>query len=974
MLWKETYQIPWDDLIGGNKFTGMIPPGIVKLRKLQRIVLSNNRLTGSIPASIGNLSMLDEVHLENNELNGTIPSSFGNCPMLVLLDLSQNNLSGTIPNQFFHVSPFSVKLNLSQNHLVGSLPAGIGALKTLVKLDVSENELSGLIPTELYDCSALESLYMRGNFIQGFKSQPVKKLRALQNIDLSRNNLSGKIPDFFETLHLKYLNLSWNNLEGDVPKKGLFANASAYSIVGNRLCGGIPELQLPRCSSYSPAYQIIVVLLGLVFILLIFTILLHIYANMVLRSVLNRPISVSPITLSYKQLHQATNGFSKTNLVSKGASGLVYKGKIGPQYNKRAVAIKVFNEEATNCFITEIEALQNIHHRNIVKIMSICSTIVENRGFKAIVYNVTEHRSLEWWLHSKSMTSHDKLQILNLSTRINIAIDVANALDYLHNSSDNPLIHCNLTSSNIWLDTDMCAHVSNFGLAKYLTDIGSDSQAQIRSGAVRTPGYKPPEYCLRSSMSTKGDVYSYGLILLEMLTGKKTTDPMFNEGYKLQNFVSSALSDGVKDIIDPVNLHELSRDAAAHAEDSLSMLFNIGVKCTLEMPQFRPDIRDTLSMLKTVRINFKANHTTEAYARTSSLASVIMAQRNMKSLPLYGITKMAPNSRSMSTLSSVVVSYVDLHKATNGFSLTNLVGAGGYGSVYKGRFLLGNSGLEDGTGTAVAIKVFNLQRRGAVKSFNTEYGTLKNIHHPNLVKTITTCTSVDKEGGAFRAILYEFMDHGSLEMWLHPRYKNYYNGPLQPHILSLHARIDIAVGVASALSYLHHQCEHSIIHCDLKPGNILLDKNMVAHIADFGLAISLPKSPELNQLSSSAGMRGTLGYIPPEYGLGCKMTTKGDTYSFGILLLEMLTRMKPTHRMFRKGLNLHNFVWMAFPNNIVDITDPLMKIRSSANEGECLTRLFNIGLACSKISSKDRPDMHAVLLELKSIRNSFQLN
>ncbi|KAL1806203.1 hypothetical protein ACET3Z_029271 [Daucus carota] len=220
--------------------------GGFQLRKLQRIVLSNNRLTGSIPASIGNLSMLDEVHLENNELNGTIPSSFGNCPMLVLLDLSQNNLSGTIPNQFFHVSPFSVKLNLSQNHLVGSLPAGIGALKTLVKLDVSENELSGLIPTELYDCSALESLYMRGNFIQGFKSQPVKKLRALQNIDLSRNNLSGKIPDFFETLHLKYLNLSWNNLEGDVPKKGLFANASAYSIVGNRLCGGIPELQLPK--------------------------------------------------------------------------------------------------------------------------------------------------------------------------------------------------------------------------------------------------------------------------------------------------------------------------------------------------------------------------------------------------------------------------------------------------------------------------------------------------------------------------------------------------------------------------------------------------------------------------------------------------------------------------------------------------------------------------------------------------------
>lgn len=107
------------------------------------------------------------------------------------------------------------------------------------------------------------------------------------------------------------------------------------------------------------------------------------------------------------------------------------------------------------------------------------------------------------------------------------------------------------------------------------------------------------------------------------------------------------------------------------------------------------------------------------------------------------------------------------------------------------------------------------------------------------------------------------------------------------------------------------------------------------------------------------------------------MTTQGDTYSFGILLLEILTGKKPTHRMFRGGLNLHNFVWMALPNDVMNITDPLMMVMASANEGngkrveECLTRMFNIGLACSKTSPKDRPEMRAVLRELESIGNSF---
>nr|XP_017222754.1 PREDICTED: probable LRR receptor-like serine/threonine-protein kinase At3g47570 isoform X2 [Daucus carota subsp. sativus] len=868
---------------------------------------------------------------------------------------------------------------------------------------------------ELGRCITLDTLYMQGNFFRGHISHSMRNLRGMQNLDLSRNNLSGEIPDFFE-LPLKYLNLSWNHLEGEVHTKGVFANASEFSIVGNKeLCGGIPELRLPRCSSDSDrshkhkrSWVQDLFMIGFILVLLIVGYhLLPRGKKTEPPAVSIRPISVLPIRLSYKILHQATDGFSRANLVSEGGFGSVYKGELGPEYNGKAVAIKVFNQEATNSFSTECEAQQHIRHRNIVKIRSTSSsTAKKGKIFRAIVYDFMENGSLDRWQHLTCRTSPDELsmpQILNLKNRINIAIDVASALDYLHNQLDYPLIHCNLSPSNIFLDTEMSAYVSNFGLAKFLID------RRIFNGFAGPSEYAPPEYYQGSMVSTKGDVYSYGIILLEMLTGKKITGPSFHGSFKLQNFVSSVLSSGVNDVIDPFNLQELSTYDAAKANDCLVMLLGIGVRCAQESPKFRPDIKDTLRVLETIRSFFEANTgCTQTYAIGSLQAAVSMALRNRRSLlwnrlevsempsPNLGETNSGRTDWNVATARQLLdpfpqmapnlatVSYMDLHKATNGFSSANLVGAGGFGSVYKGTFnqgyvhlLLRDSEIVDEIGIAVAIKVFNLQRRGAVRSFNTECQILNNIDHKYLVKLIATCTSVDQDGHDFRAILFEFMDHGSLEMWLHPKYKTNIDSPVKPRILTLFARISIATDVALALDYLHYQCKNGIIHCDLKPGNILIDKNMSAHIADFGLAITLPKYQNMNHCSSSTGIRGTTGYIAPEYGLGCKMTTKGDTYSFGILLLEMLTGKKPTHRMFRGGLTLHNFVSLALPDNVFNITDTLMKVMTSSNTGDskrvedCLTRMFNIGLACSNISPKNRPDMRTVLRELESIRNSF---
>ncbi|KAB2063996.1 hypothetical protein ES319_A10G258400v1 [Gossypium barbadense] len=262
------------------------------------------------------------------------------------------------------------------------------------------------------------------------------------------------------------------------------------------------------------------------------------------------------------------------------------------------------------------------------------------------------------------------------------------------------------------------------------------------------------------------------------------------------------------------------------------------------------------------------------------------------------------------------LSYQSILKATNEFSMRNLVGSGSFGSVYKG--------ILEESGVVIAVKVLNPLDHRSSRSFLVECETLKNIRHRNLVKVLTAISGVDYQGNDFKALVYEFMVNGSLEDWLHSSTGISELETMRK--LNFFQRVSVAIDVAHALEYLHHHCETSIIHCDLKPSNILLDEEMVGHISDFGLA-KIISADELNsptKVSSSLGLRGTIGYAPPEYGMGSELSTKGDVYSYGILLLEMFTGKSPIDERFREGLSLHNFVKAALPERIIEITDPIL--------------------------------------------------
>ncbi|XP_062157092.1 probable LRR receptor-like serine/threonine-protein kinase At3g47570 [Alnus glutinosa] len=366
-------------------------------------------------------------------------------------------------------------------------------------------------------------------------------------------------------------------------------------------------------------------------------------------------------------------------------------------------------------------------------------------------------------------------------------------------------------------------------------------------------------------------------------------------------------------------------------------------------------------------------------------SSFIVFYRRRKSIKESSST--LPKTNQLSN-----VSYKELYQMTNGFSPSNLIGSGGFGFVHKG--------ILDQQKIMVAVKVLNLQEKRAFKSFIAECNAFRNIRHRNLVKILTCCSSMDYNGNDFKALVYEFMENGDLDKWLHQDIDN----ENRPRHLSLLQRLNIAIDIAFALQYLHDHCEPPIIHCDLKPSNVLLDNDMIAKVSDFGLARILSARNDISQnQTSTVGIKGTIGYAAPEYGMGGEASTQGDVYSYGIFVLEMFTGKRPTDKMFKDGFNLHNFVKMALPEKIVQIMDPNLFTgevnelpmeteeddynydieaveerviienvsQMNSNVQKCFLSIFNIGLGCSLESPKERMNMEDVTRELHRIKNAF---
>ncbi|KAE8809021.1 putative LRR receptor-like serine/threonine-protein kinase [Hordeum vulgare] len=316
------------------------------------------------------------------------------------------------------------------------------------------------------------------------------------------------------------------------------------------------------------------------------------------------------------------------------------------------------------------------------------------------------------------------------------------------------------------------------------------------------------------------------------------------------------------------------------------------------------------------------------------------------------------------------ITYTDVSKATNSFSVDNVVGSGQFGIIYKGWF-----SAQDGV---VEVKVFKLNQHGSLKSFIAECKALQHIRHRNLVKVITACSTNDSAGNDFKALVFEYMANVSLENRLHNQCGD----------LSFGKVICISIDIASAVEYLHNQWIPPVVRCDLKPSNISFDDDDTVRVCDFCLAWLMCGCLSGGQsgTTSKVGPMGSIGYIPPEYGMGNEISTKGDVYSYGMVLPEMLTRKRPTHKDFTDGFTLRKYVDVSI-SQTEDILHPslLSKMRDRhvghiPNFQEynvftlkdcCAHRLLKLGLLWSMESPKDSPTMHVVYREVPKVKEAF---
>ncbi|KAL6123563.1 hypothetical protein ACLB2K_076084 [Fragaria x ananassa] len=625
-----------------NLFRGTIPTSISKLQKLQSLDLNGNRLSGEVPSSIGNLTQLYQLDLSANGLEGNIPPSIGNIQHLQKLDISHNRLSGDIPPQV--IGLFSlVSLNLSHNSLTGSLPMEVGKLKNIYALDISGNNLTGGIPEIIGKCMSLELLYLQGNLFQGMIPSSLASLKGLRYLDFSQNNLSGQIPKDIQRLaFLLYLNLSFNNLEGEVPREGIFRNRSAISLFGNtKLCGGgVSELQLPACIiKKQRKLKLQFTILLVIGCSLLFAALFILYWRRKMRKKsLAGDSSINFLSkITYQTLHQATGGFSPSTLIGSGGFGSVYKGILDHE-EQNVVAIKVINLQqrgASKSFTAECNALRNIRHRNLVKILTCCSSMDYNATeFKALIFEYMSNGSLEKWLHRENQSMS-----LTLLQRLNIVVDVASALCHLHDHCEPPIVHCDIKPSNVLLDNDMVARVGDFGLARLISTTTESSQTQSSTIGIKgTIGYAAPEYASGVEASRQGDIYSYGILVLEMFTGRRPTDEMFKDGLKLHDFVKMALPGRLAQIVAPALLATLEETAPAatrnevnymlrdhyseteadeeninyenlskvntHVWKCIHSILQIGLACSQESPKNRMSMKDVVRDLHRIQMAY----------------------------------------------------------------------------------------------------------------------------------------------------------------------------------------------------------------------------------------------------------------------------------------------------------------------------------------------------------------------------------
>lgn len=584
------------------------------------MILFNNFLFGPLSRDLGKCYTLTRVRMGQNYLTGSIPDGFLYFPNLSLVELQNNYLSGQIPSQTTKEPSKLAQLNLSNNRLSGSLPVSIGNLSSLQTLLLTSNCFTGEIPSEIGQLKSVNKLDMSMNNFSGRIPPEMGNCLQLTYLDLSQNQLSGPLPVQISQIHiLNYLNVSWNKLNqslpreigsmksltsadfshnkfsGSIPEFGQYSFFNSTSFVGNpQLCGSqsnpcnyssTSPLQLhnqntTKSSQVSAKFKLLFAL-GLLFCSLVFALLAIFKTRKVGRS------SNSWKITAFQKLEFGSQDIleciKENNIIGKGGAGIVYRGVMP---NGEQVAVKKLLGINKGCshdngLSAEIQTLGSIRHRNIVRLLAFCS----NKEMNLLVYEYMPNGSLGEVLHGKRGGN------LKWETRLKIANEAAKGLCYLHHDCSPLILHRDVKSNNILLNSEFEAHVADFGLAKFLQDTGT---SQCMSAIAGSYGYIAPEYAYTLKVDEKSDVYSFGVVLLELITGKKPVGDFGEEGIDIVQWSrenSNCSKQGVVNIFDQRLISN-----SVMIEEAMQVFF-VAMLCVQEHSVERPTMREVVQML-----------------------------------------------------------------------------------------------------------------------------------------------------------------------------------------------------------------------------------------------------------------------------------------------------------------------------------------------------------------------------------------